>query len=153
MPKYSERSLNNLKGVYPPLKKILELAIVDSPYDYTITEGLRTDKTQQTYYSWGRSVVNPNTGPIKGNKFGMRVTNKNGITNRSNHQEKKDGYGHAVDLYPYFDGKVRTEGPEVEKRLKAISIHIKQKAKSLGYKITWGGDWTNPYDPPHFEMI
>ena len=37
-------------------------------------------------------------------------------------------------------------------KLKNIADHIKEKAKQLGIKIVWGGDWTKPYDPPHFQL-
>ena len=65
---------------------------------------------------------------------------------------KKDGFGHAVDLYPYYNGAVQVSDKEVIPKLKLIAVHIKAVAKCLGLKITWGGDWKTPYDPPHFEL-
>lgn len=139
-------------GVAPALVRVMNEAIVDTPFDFTIVEGVRSEATQKKYFSWGRSVVNPNSGPLKGKPLGAIVTNANGTTKKSNHQVKADGYGHAVDLYPYFNGSVQVSGREVEARLKAISNHIKRKAAAQGVTVVWGGDWKSPYDPPHFEL-
>ena len=137
---FSKRSLDNLAGVHPNLIKIMKEAIKDSPVDFTITEGLRTSKRQQELYAQGRT------------KPGMIVTQKNGSTSKSNHQAKYDGFGHAVDLYPYYNGAVQVNDKDVIPKLKLIAVHIKAVAKCLGLKITWGGDWKTPYDPPHFEL-
>lgn len=139
-------------GVAPALVRVMEAAIKDTPVDFTVVEGRRTAATQQKYYSWGRTVVNPNTGPQKGKPLGMTVTNADGVRRKSNHQPKADGFGHAVDVYPYFNGSVQTGGPEVDRRLHILAAHIKATAKCMGVAITWGGDWKSPYDPPHFEL-
>lgn len=152
MARFSKRSKDNLVGVAPALVTLMNAAIVDTPFDFTIVEGVRTAQTQAKYYSWGRTVVNPNTGPVRGNARGAIVTNANGTTRKSNHQVKADGFGHAVDLYPFFNGSVQVDGPEVAKRLRAIAAHIKAKAAQLGIAVTWGGDWKSPHDPPHFEL-
>lgn len=140
MPRFSQRSKDALKGVHPDLVRLMEAAIIDSPVDFTITEGVRTTARQQALYAQGR------TAP------GTKVTNADGVKNKSNHQAKADGYGHAVDLYPFVDGKLRINEPYVVYNLRLIANHIKAKAKQLGIKLTWGGDWKSPYDPPHFEI-
>jgi len=118
----------------------MQEAIKESPVDFTITEGLRTTARQQALYAQGRT------------KPGIRVTNADGLRNKSSHQAKSDGYGHAVDLYPFFSGQVQVNHKDTIKNLEKIAIHIKAVAKCLGHKITWGGDWKNPYDPPHFQL-
>lgn len=143
MAKFGKRSLDNLKGVHPNLVKVLEASIIDTPIDFTIVQGVRDVKTQQEYYSWGRTKINPNTKKM------TIVTYVDGVKRKSNHQIKSDGYGHAVDLYAYINGSVQVNDV---KSLKIISDHIKKKAKELGIKITWGGDWKKPYDPPHFQL-
>lgn len=143
MAKFGKRSLDNLKGVHPNLVKVLEASIIDTPIDFTIVQGVRDVKTQQEYYSWGRTKINPNTKKM------TIVTYVDGVKRKSNHQIKSDGYGHAVDLYAYINGSVQVNDV---KSLKIISDHIKKKAKELNIKITWGGDWKKPYDPPHFEL-
>lgn len=146
MYQFGKRSLDNLVGVHPNLVKVLKVSITDSPVNFTITEGVRTTQKQQEYYSWGRTKKNPNTGKM------TKVTYADGIKRKSNHQPKDDGYGYAVDLYPYFDDKVQVQGDAVILALEEIADHIKKKAKELGIKIVWGGDWKKPYDPPHFQL-
>lgn len=140
MYKLSKRSLNNLKGVHPNLSRVMQEAIKNSPVDFTITEGVRTVQRQQELFALGRT------------KPGKKVTNADGIKNKSNHQPKPDGFGHAVDLYPFFLGQVQVSHKDTIKNLKIIADHIKATALRLGLKITWGGDWRNPYDPPHFQL-
>ena len=140
MGSFGQRSLDNLKGLHPNLVKVLSEAVKNSPVDFTITEGVRTDKRQQELYAQGRT------------KPGVIVTNKNGTTNKSNHQPKSDGYGHAVDLYPFVDGSVRVNEKYVVPKLIQITNHIKSVAFNLGIGIVCGIDWKSPYDPPHIEL-
>lgn len=140
MNRFSQRSKDNLKGVHPKLVELMEDAIKDSPVDFTITEGVRTVARQKQLYAQGRTAP----GPI--------VTNVDGVRKKSNHQPKSDGYGYAVDIYPYFDGKVQVSGPLVIQKLREIAAHIKTRAKCLGITIVWGGDFKNLFDPPHFEL-
>ena len=117
---------------------VMHEAIKDTPIDFTIVEGVRTTQRQQELYAQGRT------------KPGTIVTQVDGVKKKSNHQVKADGYGHAVDLYPYINGSVRLNN--VSKEQKQIADHIKATACRLGVGITWGGDWKSPYDPPHFEL-
>lgn len=152
MAKFSSRSRTALVGVHPDMVRLMEVAIIDTPFDYTVVEGKREAATQKKYYSWGRTVVNPNTGPKPGKPYGLIVTARDGVKKKSEHQAKADGFGYAVDIYPFFNGSVQTDGAEVIRRLKAITNHIKTVAARLGIAITCGIDWTNPYDPPHVEL-
>lgn len=140
MPKLGKRSLDNLIWVHPNMVKVITEAIKDTPQDFTIVEGVRTTKRQQQLYAQGRTST------------GMIVTSKDGVVNKSNHQVKDDGYGHAVDAYPFIDGQVRLSGNGVAKAQKVMADHIKATAKRLGIKIRAGIDWKKPYDPPHFEL-
>lgn len=137
MARYSKRSLEALKGVHPDLQKVMHEAIKETPIDFTIIEGVRTAEQQAHYYASGRT----RKGPI--------ITYADGKKNKSNHQKKADGYGHAVDIYSYYNGKLHVSD---DKSLKIIADHIKKVAKNLGVKIVWGGDWKRPYDPPHFQL-
>lgn len=56
--------------------------------------------------------------------------------------------GHAVDVAPYIDGKISWEWPLYNK----IAPVIKKAAKARGVKITWGGDWKQFKDGPHWEL-
>ena len=135
--KLSERSLKNLEHVHPELVKVINEAIKNSPYDFTVTDGQRTTEEQKALYAKGR------TAP------GDVVTQKNGTTNKSNHQVKSDGLGYAVDLYAFYDGKVQVDD---DKKLKAIAGHVKSVAKELKINVEWGGDWKTFKDYPHFEL-
>lgn len=149
MPVFGKTSLSRLEGVHPKMVLLMKTAILTSPIDFSVDQGVRTRDTQARYYSWGRWVVNPNTGPIPGNKFGMIVTNRDGITKKSEHQSKQDGYGHAVDIYPYYGRAIHYDDVV---SLKIIAKHIKSVALKLDIKIRCGIDWKSPYDPPHFEL-
>lgn len=129
--------------------KVMNAAIISPPFDFTVIEGLRTDKTQQTYYTWGRTVVNPNTGPQPGKPFGAINTQRDGVKKRSEHQRKADGYGHAVDICPFINGKLDWDNVAA---FKALAVHIKAVAKGLGIAIEWGGDWAKLKDLPHYEL-
>lgn len=136
MPVFSKRSLKNLEGVQPNLVRLMELAIRNTPIDFTVVEGVRTSERQQELHAQGRE------------KPGNIVTNVDGVTKKSNHQVKADGYGHAVDIYPFINGQVRVDDVA---SLKRIADHIKAVARLHGIKVEWGGDW-KMRDYPHFEL-
>ena len=142
--KFGKRSLDNLKNVHPDLVKVMMAAIKNSPVDFTVTEGLRSQARQQEIWKQGRFTKEP------------IVTYKDGVKKLSNHQDeadgKKDNLGSTVDLYTFFLGQVQVGHKDTVKNLKLIAAHIKKVAAELKIGITWGGDWKNPYDPPHFEL-
>lgn len=86
----SKLSLSRLEGVHPKLSELFKRAIVDSPHDFMVVQGLRTAEYQRELYSQGRT------------KPGKIVTNCDGYKFKSNHQAKSDGYGHAVDFALYL---------------------------------------------------
>lgn len=145
MAKFSSRSRAAFKGVHPQLIRVMEAAITNTPHDFTVTDGVRTLDQQQALFAKGRT------------KPGGIVTNADGIKGKSNHQVKADGYGHAVDLYPFVNGGI--DFNDRDKLLPIIAAHIKATAACLGIGIKWGGDFpatkTLPkgWDKPHFELI
>ena len=80
---FSQRSLNNLKGVHPDLVKVVNLALEQSEIDFSITEGLRSVEKQKMLVAKGASQ-----------------------TMRSRHLT-----GHAVDLAAILDGEIRWDWP------------------------------------------
>lgn len=132
-----KQSKNNLIGVHPNLVKVIETAIVDSPIDFTVTSGVRTLKEQQELYAQGRT------------KPGSIVTKADGIKNKSNHQVKADGMGHAVDIAPYINGKLDWNNTA---NFKILSAHVLATAKCLGIKVVWGGNFKSILDLPHYEL-
>lgn len=134
---FSQRSKNNLLFIHPDLVKVMNEAIKNSPIDFIITDGIRSTEEQRKLYNQGRTTP------------GKIVTNADGVNNKSNHQVKSDGYGYAVDLYPFYNGSAQLNDA---KSLKVIADHIKSVAKQLGITIQWGGDWKFK-DYPHFELV
>lgn len=95
-------------------------AIKDSPYDFIITEGLRTVERQREMVRTGKSQ-----------------------TMNSYHL-----VGKAVDIALIVNGTVNWEFA----LYREVANHIKKRAKELGIKITWGGDWKKLVDGPHFQI-
>ncbi|EEX75340.1 glycosyl hydrolase 108 family protein [Leptotrichia hofstadii] len=141
----SQASLDKMKKVHPKLVEVMKEAITNSPYDFRITSGARTTEEQKALFALGRT------------KPGEIVTYANGVTSKSNHQIKSDGFGHAVDIFPcgvVENGvyrKFTSEEGYDEKKLKLIANHILAVAKSKNINIEWGGNWKMK-DTPHFEL-
>jgi len=133
---FGTSSLNNLKGVHPNLVKVLKASILNSPIDFSIVEGLRTTARQQSLYAQGRTAK------------GSIVTYADGVKNKSNHQAKSDGYGHAIDFCPYVNGKLDWSN---EANFRIIARHIIKTATKLNISISWGGVWKF-VDLPHIEL-
>ena len=72
MRRYSKRSLSNLKGIHPDLRRVIDRALQESPLDFIVIEGLRTMQRQRELYASGAS----------------KTMNSRHLT------------GHAVDLLP-----------------------------------------------------
>lgn len=140
----SNTSKDRLKGVLPIMVAAFDAAIQhpDCPEDFGIPAngGLRTTEEQQALFAQGRS------------KPGMIVTKTDGIVRKSNHQAKKTGYGHAIDIYIY-DHKTKSAVWD-KKRLGTVARHIQKVAlEKFNLKVSWGGDWESFRDYPHFEVL
>jgi peptidoglycan L-alanyl-D-glutamate endopeptidase CwlK len=70
--KFSARSIKNMNGIHPDLRRVLDRALQDSPLDFVVIEGLRTKERQA-----------------------QLVASKASKTMNSRHLT-----GHAVDLLP-----------------------------------------------------
>lgn len=53
--KWGSRSLQHLKGIHPDLRKVADLALQLSPFDFIITDGRRTLKEQRDFVRKGVS--------------------------------------------------------------------------------------------------
>lgn len=142
------KSKANLVGVHPDLVKVIEESIKDTPIDFTVFSGVRTDQEQKHLYSLGRTVVNPD-GKTAKKPMGNVVTKADGVKNKSNHQKKADGFGRAVDIYGYVDGKVNFV--DKNNNIAIIANHIITTANRLGIRVEWGGNWKF-VDKPHFQL-
>lgn len=56
--------------------------------------------------------------------------------------------GNAVDIALIVNNEVNWDFA----LYKEVAKHIKKIAKEQGIKITWGGDWKNFKDGPHFQI-
>jgi peptidoglycan L-alanyl-D-glutamate endopeptidase CwlK len=55
MRKWSNRSLNNLRGIHPDLRRVFDRALQETPNDFAITSGLRTLDEQRAMVESGAS--------------------------------------------------------------------------------------------------
>ena len=137
---FSERSLNNLKGVHPKLVAVVHRALELSPCDFTVLEGVRSQARQDELWAQGRTKP----GPV--------VT---WVQTSGTHGIQPDGYGLAVDLAPY-----PSDWNDLE-RVEQVSEAMFAAAKELGVTLRWGGNWDmddKPHehgesDNPHFELV
>jgi len=151
MPKFGTRSKKKLEGVHPHLVHVAELVV--GIFDISVVQGVRTEQQQQELYAIGRTKE-VDSDP---------VTNIDGINRKSNHQVKNDGYGYAIDCYPY---PIDLNNKELSRArfyvmwglFLAVSSVV---LKGTGYRLRWGGDWDSDlefkdqkfHDLPHIELV
>lgn len=111
-----------------------------------ITDGLRTFEEQDALYRKGRHLVNGEWKCINRGCAGIVTSAPGGYSNHN--------WGLAIDCYPVLDGKVRFTAPpsqplkdEFIRAQKAIGVESERAG------LTWGGRWSNPYDPPHVQLL
>lgn len=103
------KSRQNLVGVHPDLIRVVLRAIELTTQDFQVHDGLRTIEEQTALVVSGASKT----------------------------MDSRHLTGHAVDLVPVVNGKLRWElGPCC-----AIAEAVRTAALELGVKIRWGGDW------------
>lgn len=156
-------SLARLEGLHPDLKRVIMLAIVLSEIDFTIIEGVRT--TEQCYINFGKgrtaALCVARGCPAKYAQPNAAKVTWLGHPLSSDHHAKSDGFGHAVDIYPYPVNLVLGAKPkEFEPLFDKIATAMFKAAKQLGVLIRWGADWDQDNMPrergetdnPHFEL-
>lgn len=121
----SDRSLAELEGVHPKLAAVVKRAIELTRQDFTVVDGLRTLAEQRDLYERGASK-----------------------TMNSRHLRQPDGYGHAVDLVPYHDGRPRWEWSLIY----PVAAAMHRAAREVQLPLRWGGVWDRkflelPHDP------
>lgn len=136
--KYSARSLKNLSGIHPDLRRVIDRALQDSPLDFVVIEGLRTKERQKQLVASGAS----------------KTLNSRHLT------------GHAVDLVPIGqNGKAAFDwplydrlGPAVKAAAQAEGVEIVWGGDwtsfkdgphfELDRKVYPEGDWASKAKPP-----
>ena len=137
--KLSQKSLERLNGVHPSLVFLVQSAMETQIMDFSVNEGVRTLDRQKDLVSKGFSK-----------------------TMKSKHLVQSDGYGHAVDLYPYpidMEAVNRNNAVEIV-RFGVLAGIIKSLAWTHGIEIEWGGDWDSDgqtldstfFDAPHIQL-
>jgi peptidoglycan L-alanyl-D-glutamate endopeptidase CwlK len=111
-------SRRELEGVHPDLVAVVERAIELTEQDFTVHSGLRTAEEQAALHKRGASQ-------------------RDGYKRKSEHQAQASGYGHAVDLVPYIEGKLRWEWKPIYK----IAAAMRDAAVEKGLRLRWGGVW------------
>lgn len=105
----SERSRARMRGVHPALVGVIEAAILTTPVDFRVTEGLRTPARQASLVRAGAS----------------RTLNSRHIT------------GHAVDVAAMVDGAIRWDWPLYPRIAEAIKSAAKAKGVALVWGGDW----------------
>lgn len=113
------RSRSELKNVHPDLVKVVKRAIKLTEQDFSVHDGIRTLAEQKRYVKRGVSK-----------------------TLNSKHLRQRDGYGHAVDLVPYINGKLRWEWEPIY----VIASAMHKAANELGVQLRWGGVWDRVFN-------
>lgn len=107
--KWSSRSLRELKGIHPDLRKVTNRALELSPVDFIITDGLRTIEEQREYVRKGASR-----------------------TLKSRHLT-----GHAVDFVAFVNGKVTWESKYMKQIAAAFKTAAKELSIPIEWGGDW----------------
>ncbi|EFS20813.1 endolysin [Fusobacterium necrophorum subsp. funduliforme] len=137
--RFSQNSLDKMSRVHPNLVAFMKELIQVSPFDFKITSGMRTAKEQANLYQQGRI------------KPGLVVTNADGYKYCSNHQEKVDGYGYAVDVCIL---KYTSKG-DIDwnfKYYKELYEIAKKNSLLEKYGIEWAGNWKKFQEGAHYQL-
>ena len=135
---YSARSLKNLNGIHPDLRRVVDRALQDSPLDFVVIEGLRTKERQKQLVAQGAS----------------KTMNSRHLT------------GHAVDLVPIGpNGKAAFDWPLYDRLGPAVKEAAAKEGVALTWGGDWSsfrdgphfelnrkvypeGDWSSKAKPP-----
>lgn len=109
MRKYSQRSLKNLKGIHPDLRRVLDRALQDSPLDFIVIEGLRSEDRQRKLVASGAS----------------KTMNSRHLT------------GHAVDLLPIGADGPEFAWPLYHKLGPAVEAAAEEEGVSITWGGRW----------------
>ena len=122
--KLGTASRRELQGVHEDLVKVVERALQLTVQDFAVHDGIRTMAEQKKYVQSGVSQ-----------------------TLDSRHLS-----GHAVDLVPYINGKLRWEPVPLYR----IADAVRMAAAEFNVPLRWGGAWdiafTTSTEPPE-ELV
>ncbi|MET3604011.1 peptidoglycan L-alanyl-D-glutamate endopeptidase CwlK [Sphaerotilus sulfidivorans] len=107
--KLSERSLKELTGVHDDLVSVIRRAAELSAQEFAVHDGIRTLAEQKELVRFGASQT----------------------------LDSRHLTGHAVDLVPIINGKLRWEWDPIYR----IADAVRTAAKELEIPLRWGGAW------------
>lgn len=107
--KLGRRSLGELAGVHADLVAVVHRAIELTVQDFAVHDGLRTLDEQRSLLDKGASQT----------------------------MDSRHITGHAVDLVPVINGKLRWEWDPIYK----IAEAVRMAARERGVPLRWGGAW------------
>ncbi|RLI68819.1 MAG: hypothetical protein DRP02_11790 [Candidatus Gerdarchaeota archaeon] len=129
---FGRTSLARLGTCHPRIRYWLREAIKTSPLDLGIVCGYRDVNEQMTAYANGKSDARYGESPHNF-IWGDRACSL------------------AVDVLPY-DAETQNYD-ESEKAVKELYDHLMFTADRVGLRVSWGGDFKNLKDIPHWEII
>ncbi|HOX50339.1 MAG TPA: M15 family metallopeptidase [Fibrobacteria bacterium] len=111
MPKFvlGAASRKELQGVHADLVRVVHRAIELTAQDFSVHDGIRTLDEQKRLVAAGASKT----------------------------MESRHITGHAVDLVPYINGKLRWEWEPIY----VIADAVRMAAREFQVPIRWGGSW------------
>ena len=123
------RSRRMLAGVHPDLVAVVRRAIGYTAQDFAVFEGVRSVETQAAYVARGVSK-----------------------TMASRHLVQPDGFGHAVDLVPWVNGRLDW-CDDRRAAYDPIAAAMWRAAGELGlhHALQWGGQW-RWFDGAHWQL-
>ena len=77
-------------------------------------------------------------------KAGKIVTRADGYNQKSNHQAKDDGFGHAIDCAFVVNGRLTWDVPD--------PWWAAYGALAVAVGLIWGGNWKSIVDEAHVEL-
>lgn len=135
---FSPRSLKNLAGIHPDLRRVVDRALQESPVDFVVIEGMRTKERQKELVASGASKT----------------------------MDSRHLTGHAVDLVPIGpDGKASFAWPLYDKLGPAVKACAAEEGVALDWGGDWksfkdgphfeldrktypAGEWASEAKPP-----
>lgn len=123
--RFGKTSLENLEQVHPELVRVAERAIQRSRIDFGISEGLRSYDQQVEL-----------------------LKQKKTTTLESLHLMQEDGFAHAIDIFPYVNGKANYS----ERYFRPIIQTFITEAAVLEVQLEFGALWMDFSDWPHIEL-